>query len=300
MLVQDKSTGSLLGVVIASLDKQPLALSAVAQAVITLTTDPRVGLHRLARAVEADVGLSGQIIKRANSAFYASGNRIASVPLAIVKIGFPATRSLAITSSLRAIYRSADEDDIEHTLWQHSLAVGIGARLIAKYVNQRQTEDAYLAGLLHDVAKLILLQRFADHYEPLIQAAPLPDRARLSQESASLGFTHADLGAMILDRWNFAATQIEAVRFHHEPDRLARQKLPGRAGEDAVVLAHAVCLANDIAKAVERRAEAAERAEICHTASADFFDLTAEEILHTCELLEFQMGDELQVFDHQI
>jgi putative nucleotidyltransferase with HDIG domain len=294
MLVQDKSTGSLLGVVIASLDQQPLALSAVAQAVINLTTDPHVSLHRLARAVEADSGLSGQIIKRANSAYYATGSRISSVRLAIVKIGFPATRSLAITSSLRAIYRSADENGIEHALWQHSLAVGIGARLIAKYMNQRHSEDAYLAGLLHDVAKLVLLQRFPDHYAPVMQAPQLPESARLNQESERLGFTHADLGAMILDRWNFSKKQIEAVRFHHQPCRLARQNLPGGAGEEAVLLAHSVCLANTIAKAVEGRAA---RDEICHTASANFFDLTAEEILHTCELLEFQMGDELQVFD---
>ncbi|MBD3298044.1 MAG: HDOD domain-containing protein, partial [candidate division Zixibacteria bacterium] len=94
---QQRSDEPFINVVSASLDDVPLALGTVAMAVIKLMSDSEVSLERLSRAISSDQGLSARIIRKANSAFYATGNRITTLPLAIMKIGFSATRSIAIT-----------------------------------------------------------------------------------------------------------------------------------------------------------------------------------------------------------
>ena len=104
MSAQACSHGTLLELATRSLDEQPLALGMVARAVIRLTADPAISITRLARAISADPGLSVTIIRKANCAFYASHSVVASVPLAVVKIGITATRSVAISGSIYAMF----------------------------------------------------------------------------------------------------------------------------------------------------------------------------------------------------
>jgi putative nucleotidyltransferase with HDIG domain len=296
MLVQDKAAETMLGEIIASLDEQPLPLGTVAEAVIRMTTDPEVSAKDLAMAISGDPGLAGKLIKRANSAFYSGSERITTVPQAIVRIGFPGTRALAVAGSVHALFRSGDAEGFEQRLWRHSLAVATGARVLIRHIRPALDEEVYLGGLLHDIAKLILLQRFSSAYQPVLRRAQESDANELDIESTMLGFTHADLGAMILERWKFGPEQIEAVRFHHQPERATAHGEDGGSQDIITHLAHAICLANLMAKALEHVSDGDRKSALVHTPSARFFGLSSEEILSSCDRLETGLEEELSIF----
>lgn len=287
---QNKSQQAFLGDVIASLDEQPLPLGPVAQTVIRLTTDPMVSTDRLARAVSADAGLAAAIIKKVNSCYYGGTERIGSLPQAIARLGSLTTRSIAVSASLRSMYRFGDDAGIEEYLWRHSVAVALASRLIAHRAKDIFAEEAYLCGLLHDVAKMVLVQRFYNQYYPILRDVGLMIGHHLQVECDHLGFSHADLGAMILERWQFAPLQVDAIRFHHAPNESACCLKEGTR------MAHVVAFANEFAKAMEMYTDSGWHGDMAATATALGFDFTETDIATMAENLRFTVGDELQVF----
>jgi HD-like signal output (HDOD) protein len=118
----------------------------------------------------------------------------------------------------------------------------------------------------------------------------------LDIESTVLGFTHPDLGAMILERWNFGTEQIEAVRFHHQPERARAHGDEGESQDVISHLAHAICLANRMAKALQLDLDRDRKQELMKTSSARFFQLSSEQVLETCDRLAAGLEEELKVF----
>ncbi|MBI5866978.1 MAG: HDOD domain-containing protein [candidate division Zixibacteria bacterium] len=281
-----------------SLDEHPLPLSTVARSVIRLTANPAVSMRELSRAVSADPGLSGKLIKMANSAFYAGPEAVTSITGAVFKLGITATRSVAMTASVQALFRDGDPDGLEDRLWRHSLAVGVAARVIAQEAGSSLAEEAFLSGLLHDIAKLLLLQRFPAVYKPIFKRTLETGEPPLDVEMASMGFTHADLGAMILERWAFEPAPIGAIRFHHDPDRVGRYTDTDPANTDRAtrLLAHAVSLANVIAKRLDGTAPTDHESPLTNGPTPAFFGFTTEQLDRIIQNVSYRVGDELQVF----
>lgn len=296
MQIESNNQMNLLDVVTKSLDEQPLALGMVACTVIRLTSDPQIDVSKLARAISADPGLTGKIICRANSAFYAGGWTSTSLPMAIVKLGFLATRSIVISSSIQSMFRQGDPEGLEQYLWQHSLGVGLGTRIILRYAGKSCTEEGYTCGLLHDIAKLVMLQRFSDMYAPILRETRKHDTIHLEIESEKMGFTHADLGAMILEKWDFGPAETLAVRFHHEPDHIGPSHENSGVQKNASILAHAVCLANAITKQIELESDELECKDGPIRSSTEYFQFSAEQIGQIREDMITQIDEELQVF----
>jgi putative nucleotidyltransferase with HDIG domain len=286
----------LLELATRSLDEQPLAIGAVARSVIRMTADSEVSIRELARAISSDPGLSGKIIKTANSAFYAGPSVVTSIPGAISKLGIIATRSAAITASVQALYRGGGHEGLEHALWRHSLAAAVAAKIVMQQAGSPLAEEAFLCALLHDIAKLILLQRFPDKYKPLLRRTMENNEMSLEIELTAMGFTHADLGAMILERWAFGPTSIRAVRFHHDPNRAGAATDEDKIRRDAVLLSYAICMANAIAKHLEKSARSASGTDLPNCPANAYFGFTDGQIRQILEETSFRVGDELQVF----
>ncbi|HUU46153.1 MAG TPA: HDOD domain-containing protein, partial [Acidobacteriota bacterium] len=119
--------------------------------------------------------------------------------------------------SVSSMFRSK-EDELEDVLWRHSLATAIGARIIAQRTRVQAEEEVFLAGLVHDLAQLILLQRFADEYRPVLTEMQQSWSQQLDIERDRLGVTHEDIGAIILEQWNFPPQLTALVRNHHDPE----------------------------------------------------------------------------------
>jgi putative nucleotidyltransferase with HDIG domain len=137
---------------------------------------------------------------------------------------------------------------LQDELWRHSLATAVAARLIAEKHNVSLREEAFITGLMHDIAKPVLLQRFPDEYKPVIKAIRDDGRDEIEAERAMLGFTHAELCVHILEHWNIPAELTRAAGRHHDYDGTTLDNPDIAIEPREVALSHIVCLANELAK----------------------------------------------------
>jgi putative nucleotidyltransferase with HDIG domain len=197
------------------------ALPQVAIQVMHLTRDPDCSADHLTRVISSDQGLTANLLKLCNSAFYGLPRTIGSVKQAIMYLGFHTVRNLVLTSALFDIFREQKEGYGFRAggLWQHSVATALAAQIIVQRLEPGIAETAFTAGLLHDVGKLILARRFEKQYAD-IESRILQDGISLPQaEEAVIGCDHAEVGARIADRWKFPRDLILAIACHHEPER---------------------------------------------------------------------------------
>ena len=216
------------------------ALPAAVIRVMQLTDDPKAGTADVARALASDQALAVRVLKLANSAFYGSSRRIATVSEAVITLGMRATRNLVMATSCQEML----ERDVagyalpRGALWRHSLACASAAQMLAQRARFRATEEAFVAGLLHDIGKIVLNTYLPDQFSHVLRRAADADMTFAGAEQEVLGFDHAEAGACLLERWHLPASLVTAVRWHHAP-----LEAPAPAWLPCLVhVADAVCL----------------------------------------------------------
>jgi len=187
-----------------------------AQKALALIRNPEANVGSLARIIGADQVLSGQVLRCANSAYYGMSSRLVTVQQAIMALGMNAVQEMIMTSSVSdQLNRPMPGYDLKRgELWQHALGTAIGARLISKHHRLNFDEEAYFAGLLCDIGKLV--------FERLLRDANLHPsdwghHSFLELERASFGIDHAMLGAEIARRWSLPDELVTAIACHHAP-----------------------------------------------------------------------------------
>jgi HD-like signal output (HDOD) protein len=186
-----------------------------AQALELLSKDTATAVQ-LDQLISRDPSLATQVLRLANSSFYARGSAVKSVRQAVVNIGFNATRSAILAASMRGLYRSFGPR--EQLLWEHAFGCGLAARLIAQKVRQDSPDQAFLAGLLHDVGQTVLLLKVPDRMGPILDGVRdgrVEDSRGL--ESEAFGFDHADVGQLLARRWRFGPEIEHVIGGHHDP-----------------------------------------------------------------------------------
>lgn len=213
------------------------AMPVIATRVMRAVEDPKTTTNVLAAVIETDPGITGWIMRVVNSAAYGRQRRVTSLAQAISLLGFVELKNLVVSASMRAIYRSFGP--IEKDLWLHSVAVGSGARILANRVAKKFREPAFLAGQMHDVGKLVIRNTFPERFLDALKSRP--ELGTIAAEEAQLGFSHVDVGALLMQRWNMPAP-IEAAAFYHHDLELAQML----AAEHAQLVG-CVVLANELA-----------------------------------------------------
>jgi putative nucleotidyltransferase with HDIG domain len=203
-------------------DKLP-PIPQAAQKALALIRSPHANALKLAHIIEVDQVLTMHVLRWANSAYYGMENRIATVQQAIVVLGLDTMQELIMTYcfSDRLCVSLPGYELQQGELWQHALGTAIGAKLISKQFHLNIDEDAYFAGLLCDIGKLVFekLLRESD-----INRAGWDQYSFLELERANFGVDHAMLGAEIARRWQLPETLVTAIAHHHEPQ--AAEKYP--------------------------------------------------------------------------
>ena len=198
-------------------DKLP-PIPQAAQKALALIRTPESNASSLARIIETDQVLTTQVLRWANSAYYGMENRISTVQQAIVVLGLDIIHELIMTYSFSdRLNKPLPGYDLQGgELWQHALGTAIGAKLISKQLHLKIDEDAYFAGLLCDVGKLVFekLLRDAD-----VNQAEWAHHSFLELERTTFGIDHAMLGAEIARRWRLPENLITSIAYHHEPQR---------------------------------------------------------------------------------
>jgi len=195
------------------------ALPDVVFKIIKLSEDPNISAQQISKVIATDQAMTTHILKLANSAFYGVPRRISTVSDAVVLLGFKTIKSLAFAASTYGILGKEIKGYSlrKGDLWRHSIGCAICAQTLARKVRYRLPEEAFVAGLIHDVGKVILNVYIADQFEAILQMTQERTIPFMMAEEVILGYDHAEVGARVAEKWNLPRDLIHAIRFHHNP-----------------------------------------------------------------------------------
>jgi HD-like signal output (HDOD) protein len=207
---------------LAHLVQQVPSLPLTFQRINDLVKDPRTGTAQLAEAVGADQGLATRILRLANSSFYGLAARVDTITQAVSLIGTRQLRELALATAVVDLFRDIPAKVLDGAgFWQHSLAVGTTARLLAAKRGARETERHFVAGLMHDIGLVVAAQQMPERLAAHLQMAAAAAAPLAEIEQRELGFDHAELAAHLIGHWRLPAAMAEAAGGHHQPSATA-------------------------------------------------------------------------------
>jgi putative nucleotidyltransferase with HDIG domain len=196
-------------------------LPAVYQRLFQMMSNPTVSVPQLAEVVARDPSLSAKILQLVNSAFYGCQKQITTISRAMVVLGFRTVRNAAMAVSVFE-YTAGDGKDAGfdmEKLWKHSLTVASICKVLGPQVGIKQQEDTFIAGLLHDVGKLIIKKHFPTDWEELcLKLAGDDTLTWYAAEKELFGSHHAIVAKSVFRSWEFPPSLVESAHLHHAPD----------------------------------------------------------------------------------
>ncbi len=188
----------------------------VASMVLQKLGNPNTSPKELHQTISADQALAARVLKVANSPLYGCSRAINRLTDAVVIMGFDSLRSLVMSSVMQDLFKSFGLT--EKLLWEHSFGCAAISKHIAKVIKYPKVEEAFLAGLLHDIGKVVLNLKIPDKTREIVQEVyNNPDVSFMQAEQEMFGFNHAQVGKLIARKWNFAETIEETIGCHHDP-----------------------------------------------------------------------------------
>lgn len=195
------------------------SMPAAAVKLLQLLDDEDVSTQEIERVLRSEPGLTANILKMANSAYFGLRQQVSSIKQAVVVLGVQKLKKLILSSCMAAVMEKpvVGYDLDPGALWDHSIAVTVGAEKLAELLQVQDRDTLFTGALLHDVGKLVMGE-FVSEDIPAIEAAAKEGLPFQQAEREVLGTDHAEVGAHILDAWGFPDDLVSAVRWHHEPD----------------------------------------------------------------------------------
>lgn len=175
--------------------------------------DPKISMAAFAKELGKDQALTSKILKLINSAFYGFPGRISTVAHAVVLLGYDALKGLIVTSNI-----FDDLPEKAYPLWVHSIAVSVASRHVAQALNLTDIEEFAVAGLLHDLGKVVMHIELGEKYDEVIRYAEINKISMAKAEDKLLGFNHSDIGVWLSKKWTLPAKLTAAIGFHHVND----------------------------------------------------------------------------------
>lgn len=166
-----------------------------------------------------DAGLTANILKLTNSAYFGIPSKVSSVRQAIMMLGWKRLLQLVMTMCMSTVMKKpiVGYDLPQGALWRHSVAVSVAAEAVVKALKIPEAEEVFTAALLHDVGKLVL-GGFVKNDMDQIKAMVAKGIAFEVAEYMVIGTDHAEIGANILKKWDFPQDLVNAVNWHHDPE----------------------------------------------------------------------------------
>ena len=214
--LRDRLANESLQQLVSSLTSLP-SLPSLFREIIKELDSPHVSVQKLGELISQDVAMTAKILQLVNSAFFGLPRRVSSPVEAAVLLGTDTIKALVLSVGIFSQYRGVEFAIDE--LVRHSMAVGTGARRIAEAqrVSQECCDNSFMAGLLHDIGKLVLVQSFPEQYREITKIAEQAKIPLWQLEMEVLGASHADVGAYLLGIWGLTDSIVEAVAYHHAP-----------------------------------------------------------------------------------
>jgi HD-like signal output (HDOD) protein len=201
---------------ISSLPSHPVVIERITR----LLSNPRTSAEDIGKAMTTDQSLATKALKLVNSAFYGFPGRISTLSHAIVILGFSTIKNIVLTASIFDSFRGKGMDvegfNLER-LWYHSIACGAAAQAIAKTVGGSEKEECFIAGLIHDIGKIILCHYLPDDFKSVIVHTRTNNVLFYESEKALFDTCHDEIGGYLVQCWNLPKNLQNAARYHHQP-----------------------------------------------------------------------------------
>jgi len=188
----------------------------VATKVMQLIESESASAEELARVVASDPAVAARVLKISNSSFYGCQRQIQTLSHAIMVLGFGTLKSLVVAASVKQVYKPYGLT--EKMLWEHSFGAGLAARIIANGTRIVNEEEAFLGGLFHDIGKIILNNLDNQKFQMVVQKSYNEGMSFLDAEQQVFSYTHAEVGGLVIKKWNFPSILMHAVLKHHSFD----------------------------------------------------------------------------------
>ena len=208
-----------------------------------LCDDTHSTAEDIADTIAMDAALTARLLKLVNSSFYAFPQKIGTITMAITVVGIAQLRDLAMATLVIERFKDIPKQLVDpDKFWSHNIACATAARTIVTELGIKQTERVFIAGLLHDIGKLLMYIAQPDLSAEVLQLVKnKPELEVNNLEEIAFGYNHAELGAALLAEWGLPDTLVEPVKYHHKPEQAVRF-----ATESSVL-----CLANYVANQIE-------------------------------------------------
>ncbi len=234
-----QSTASLNAAKVVQVTGDLPAMPHIAAQVMDKLSNPNSTPKDIYTLISKDQSLAARVLKVANSPYYGASRSISSLRDAILFMGFDAIKSLIMTAVMKGMFSAMSLS--EKLLWEHSIGCGVASKMLAEEVGFQSPDEAFLTGLMHDIGKAVLFLRIPDMMKDIMQEAYNEGTDFYEVEQQKLGFTHAEVGQVIADKWRFALDIEDAIANHHHPDQ-------ARSAHD---LSNIVSLANSFCHKLE-------------------------------------------------
>lgn len=180
--------------------------------------DPVVNATDIGKVIAQDTSLTARLLKIVNSAFYGFQARIDTVSRAVTVIGLRELRGLVLAASAVESFSKLPNDVLNLVnFWRHSVYCGVVAQLLAQKCNVLHSERLFIAGLLHDIGKLVITNKLVKESREVLVRVEKKKIFDFDAEQAILGFDHAEVGGELLKEWNMPESLCNAVKYHHRP-----------------------------------------------------------------------------------
>ena len=179
--------------------------------------DPDTSAADVARIIESDQSIASKVLRLVNSSYFGFTSKITSLRQAIVMLGFSAVRNALLSISVIKAFGSGNEDFNRKEFWKHALAVAATARYLSVNWRLGVHDDAYAAGILHDIGKVVLDQYLHAEFMQSLRMSQQEKIPLHEAERRVVGASHCDVGEYLCDSWSLPVRLGEAVALHHKP-----------------------------------------------------------------------------------
>jgi HD-like signal output (HDOD) protein len=196
-------------------------LPAVIRQVSSLIEANETDLGKIADVITTDSALSLRILRLVNSAFYGLRNRVTSLQHAVVALGLRAVYNLMLGLTVVKLFKNGKSTHFDpELLWRHSFGCGLVSEKIAGLVKYPFPDECFIAGLLHDMGRLVLDQFLHEEFSVACRHRAAQKCSLLKSEKAVIGFDHAEVGAWLAQRMLIPDSFVNVIRFHHDPAQI--------------------------------------------------------------------------------